>query len=174
MSARYSNRLPNLFYTYMDGPLGKMMLSGDQNALAYLDISVHGKLPNPLETWTKDQTRFAREIDQLEEFFAGERNSFDLNIQLVGSDYNKKVWGELQRIPYGEAITYGELAKRIGQPEGAQAVGNANGQNPIPIIVPCHRVVAAKNSLGGFTGGIEKKQYLLQLEKTKNVQFNLF
>ena len=174
MSAKYHDRLPNMFYAFMDGPLGKMMLSGDQNALAYLDISVHDKLPNPLETWKEDHGRFDREISQLEEFFAGKRNSFDLKIKLVGTDYNKRVWAQLQEIPYGEAITYGDLAKRLGQPDGAQAVGNANGQNPIPIIVPCHRVIAAKNSLGGFTGGVEKKQYLFQLEKTKNVQFNLF
>ncbi len=111
---------------------------------------------------------------QLTAYFEGKNDAFDIPIDLRGTDYNVKVWHELLRIPYGEVITYGELARRIGTPEGAQAVGNANGKNPIPIIVPCHRVIAAKNNIGGFTGSVGKKQFLLQLEKAKNVQFDLF
>ena len=154
MSARYVDRVENLLFAHMDSPLGEIMLAGDKTCLFYLDISVHGELPTPLASWQRDDQRFEAEIEQLNDFFAGQRDAFEIKINLVGTDYNKKVWAQLQQIPYGEAITYGELARRIGQPEGAQAVGNANGQNPIPIIVPCHRVIAAKNSLGGFTGGV--------------------
>ncbi|MCZ4272625.1 methylated-DNA--[protein]-cysteine S-methyltransferase [Maritalea porphyrae] len=174
MSATAKNRRPDLLYAQMDSPLGTIMVAGTNSHLLYLDFPLNGKPPASHPSWQHDQPRFASAIMQLNEYFAGERTVFDLNIQLEGSAFNKSVWTALTQIPFGDVITYGELAGRIGQPEGAQAVGNANGQNPLPIIVPCHRVIAAKNNIGGFTGGVEKKQFLLQLEKAKNVQFNLF
>jgi methylated-DNA-[protein]-cysteine S-methyltransferase len=174
VSAKSKDRMPDLLYATMESPLGTIMFAGDGTHLNYLDIPLHGQAPTPQPSWRNDQNRFANEIAQLTEYFSGLRSTFDIQMNFIGSEFNQRVWTELTKIPYGDVITYGELARRIGQPEGAQAVGNANGQNPIPIIVPCHRVIAAKNNIGGFTGGVEKKQFLLQLEKAKNVQFNLF
>jgi len=174
MSANSKDRQPNLVYGTVHSALGTIMLAGTQNHLLYLDFPLNGETVSPHPSWQLDQSRFEREIAQLEAYFAGKRKEFDIPLKLNGTDFNQRVWTALTQIPFGDVITYGELARRIGQPEGAQAVGNANGRNPIPIIVPCHRVIAAKNNIGGFTGGVEKKQFLLQLENAKNVQFNLF
>jgi len=100
---------------------------------------------------------------QLEEYFAGDRTEFDVPMDLAGTPFQKEVWAELSRIPYGQAISYGELARRVGRPTGPRAVGQANGKNPIPIIVPCHRVVAG-NGMGGYAGGLPVKQALLRIE----------
>ncbi len=101
---------------------------------------------------------------QLTEYFDGKRSDFDLPIELTGSSFQKKVWSELRNIPYGHTISYGELAKRVGNPRAARAVGSANARNPIPIIVPCHRVIGANGSLVGFGGGLPTKRYLLGME----------
>jgi methylated-DNA-[protein]-cysteine S-methyltransferase len=100
---------------------------------------------------------------QLEEYFAGERREFDVPMELDGTPFQKEVWAELSRIPYGETISYGELARRVGRPNGPRAVGQANGRNPIPIIVPCHRVLAS-NGIGGYGGGLALKRALLAVE----------
>ena len=100
---------------------------------------------------------------QLEEYFAGERRDFDVRLELDGTPFQQAVWSELQRIPYGETISYGELARRVGRPNGPRAVGQANGRNPVPIIVPCHRVLAS-NGIGGYGGGLPVKRALLAVE----------
>jgi methylated-DNA-[protein]-cysteine S-methyltransferase len=100
---------------------------------------------------------------QLEEYFAGERRDFEVPMELDGTPFQRQVWSELQRIPYGETISYGELARRVGRPNGPRAVGQANGRNPVPIIVPCHRVVAT-NGIGGYGGGLRTKRALLAVE----------
>ncbi len=102
---------------------------------------------------------------QLRAYFAGERKQFDLPLEMEGTEFQLSVWRELQRIPYGETISYLELARRIGNPKAVRAVGLANGQNPIPIIVPCHRVIGSDGSLTGFGGGMENKRKLLELER---------
>jgi len=101
---------------------------------------------------------------QLQEYFSGERALFDLELLPIGTDFQRRVWTELSRIPYGETISYGELARRIGNHKAMRAVGLANGRNPIPIVVPCHRVIGADGSLTGFGGGIERKRWLLDHE----------
>jgi methylated-DNA-[protein]-cysteine S-methyltransferase len=101
---------------------------------------------------------------QLTEYFAGRRQSFDLELNLKGTEFQLAVWNELLRIPYGETITYAELARRIGRPSAIRAVGTANGANPIPVIVPCHRVIGSNGTLTGYGGGIERKQWLLAHE----------
>lgn len=103
-------------------------------------------------------------FNQLEEYFKRERTSFDLPIQLVGTPFQKKVWQQLLDIPYGQVINYEQLAQRIEQPTAFRAVGNANGKNPLPIIVPCHRVINKNGHIGGYTGGVEVKETLLKLE----------
>ena len=101
---------------------------------------------------------------QLSEYFSGKRQTFDIPLNLKGTEFQLAVWNELLRIPYGDTITYAELARRIGRPSAIRAVGAANGANPIPVIVPCHRVIGSNGTLTGYGGGIERKQWLLALE----------
>lgn len=118
----------------------------------------------PNKEWKEDAAFFTAILRQLRAYFAGELREFDIPLLLEGTAFQKRVWKNLQNIPYGETISYGELAKRIGDPKAVRAVGAANGQNPIPIIVPCHRVIGSNGSLTGFGGGIENKKKLLELE----------
>ena len=103
----------------------------------------------------------ARELD---EYFGGTRKSFDHPLELDGTDFQRAVWNELLAIPFGELISYGQLAERLGKPGASRAVGSANGANPVPVLVPCHRVIAAGGALGGYSGGLDKKRTLLELE----------
>ena len=109
-----------------------------------------------------------RAQEQIREYFDGRRQEFDLPLTFVGTDFQKKVWQALTEIPYGKTVTYGALAERIGCPGGARAVGAANHCNPLPILVPCHRVVGAGGNLTGYAGGMEMKKFLLELEQGKN------
>ncbi len=109
----------------------------------------------------------AESVRQLREYFAGRRKDFDLPLAPEGTDFQRKVWRKLQEIPYGETISYGELAKRVGNPKASRAVGSANGKNRIPIVIPCHRVIAGDGGLGGFGGGLTTKEKLLALEGKK-------
>jgi len=102
---------------------------------------------------------------QLEEYFAGERTIFDIPLAPEGAPFEREVWRALEEIPYGETVSYGEIARRVGQPTAARAVGTANGRNPIAVIVPCHRVIGADGSLTGYGGGLERKRLLLELER---------
>lgn len=104
-------------------------------------------------------------LRQLEEYFSGKRCTFDLPLHLVGTPFQKKVWRQLMKIPYGQTVSYAELARRIGRPKAYRAVANACGQNPLPIIVPCHRVIASGGKLGGYSGGLKRKRWLLRHEK---------
>lgn len=113
----------------------------------------------------QDSELLEKAMRQLSEYAEGNRRNFDLPIRPEGTDFRLKVWKELQRIPYGETITYGELARRVGNPKGCRAVANACGANPLPIIIPCHRVVAAGGNTGGYTGGLDIKLSLLEIEK---------
>ncbi|HSF42069.1 MAG TPA: methylated-DNA--[protein]-cysteine S-methyltransferase [Thermoanaerobaculia bacterium] len=112
----------------------------------------------------EDSERTAEVRRQLEEYFAGERQTFDLALSPKGTDFERSVWSELSRIPYGATRSYAEIARAIGRPGAARAVGRANGANPIPIVVPCHRVIGADGSLTGFGGGLEVKSLLLEIE----------
>jgi methylated-DNA-[protein]-cysteine S-methyltransferase len=114
--------------------------------------------------WRRSSERVDALRGQLEEYFAGERETFDLDLLPIGTEFQRRVWEELSRIPFGETISYGELARRIGNHKAMRAVGLANGRNPIPIVVPCHRVIGADGSLTGFGGGIERKRWLLAHE----------
>ena len=124
-------------------------------------------------TWSKIPTEYVLEETelilqckmQLDEYFRGERKTFDLPLVPKGTDFQKKVWNALKEIPYGETRTYGEIAAAVGNPKAARAVGMANNKNPIGIIIPCHRVVGANGKLVGYAGGMEKKEWLLQLER---------
>jgi methylated-DNA-[protein]-cysteine S-methyltransferase len=117
--------------------------------------------------WQVDNAAFVEVVDQLQSYFAGERKNFELDLVLEGTDFQKKVWTALQEIPYGETISYKKLAETVGSPKGVRAVGAANGANPIPIIIPCHRVIGHDGSLTGFGGGLPLKKQLLELESNQ-------
>jgi methylated-DNA-[protein]-cysteine S-methyltransferase len=154
----------SVIYTTMNSPIGELLLLGDGDALRGLYMQA-GKNPiriNP--QWVRDDEAFAEIRGQLEQYFAGERTTFDIPMHLEGTAFQRTVWHELTQIPYGETISYGELAKRIGRPDRARAVGTANGQNPIAVIVPCHRVIGANGKLVGYGGGLDNKRRLLELE----------
>ena len=126
---------------------------------------VEGRSPVRTEPgWRRCDEAFAAVRGQLEEYFAGERTLFDVALEMEGTPFQRRVWRELEAIPYGETISYGELARRVGQPSAARAVGLANGRNPVAVIVPCHRVIGADGSLTGYGGGMERKRILLGLE----------
>jgi methylated-DNA-[protein]-cysteine S-methyltransferase len=149
----------HITYTQMDSPIGELLLFGDGQALQGLYM---GGRPDP--SWHRDDTAYATARTQLVEYFAGSRTEFDLELDMRGTDFQKKVWDALLTIPYGETRSYGEIARQIGRPDRARAVGAANGQNPIAVIVPCHRVIGSDGSLVGYGGGLERKRILLDLE----------
>jgi methylated-DNA-[protein]-cysteine S-methyltransferase len=151
-------------YTTMDSPLGELLLLGDDGVLQGLHMQA-GRHPIRIQSsWVRDDEAFAEVRAQLEEYFAGTRDTFDVKMHMDGTAFQRTVWHELTQIPYGETISYGELAKRIGRPDRARAVGTANGQNPIAVIVPCHRVIGANGKLVGYGGGLDNKRRLLELE----------
>jgi methylated-DNA-[protein]-cysteine S-methyltransferase len=124
-----------------------------------------GKDEIPINIELKETSLIKKTIDQLEEYFEGKRKSFDLPFEPKGTEFQKSVWNELLKIPYGETCSYGEIAKRIGNPKASRAIGMANNRNPISIIIPCHRVIGASGKLVGYGGGIDIKEKLLNLEK---------
>ena len=145
----------------MDTPIGRLVLESDDDVLIGIWLPNDGR---KARSGGHDAPPILKDTaTQLEEYFAGERTEFDVDMELDGTTFQKEVWTELGRIPYGETITYGELARRVGRPNGPRAVGQANGKNPVPIIVPCHRVVAS-NGIGGYGGGLRVKRALLALE----------
>jgi len=153
----------------VNSPVGPLTLVAAGGALAglYMDEQRHRPAP---ETFGEPDTGqdgelFAEASSQLEQYFDGERTKFDLRLILGGTAFQRRVWAALRAIPYGQTISYGQLADRIGQPSASRAVGLANGKNPVGIIVPCHRVVAAGGGLTGYGGGIERKHYLLAHER---------
>jgi methylated-DNA-[protein]-cysteine S-methyltransferase len=151
-------------HTITDSPVGPLTLVGDGAALIGLYFDGHSRTPRaPLGP--RADTGFSAVITQLGEYFAGARTSFDLELAPHGSPFELAVWEQLVKIPYGETRTYGQLAVELGDPGGAQAVGNANGWNPISIIVPCHRVVGSGGRLTGYAGGLSRKRFLLSLEE---------
>ena len=153
--------MTSIYYHVVSSPVGDLTLVSDGTALTGLSMSDQKEGSDPDRGWLRDEGEFDAVAKQLAAYFASELREFDLPLAPHGTDFQKKVWRELCRIPYGETISYGELARRIGQPGASRAVGLANGRNPIGIIVPCHRVIGADGSMTGFGGGIPIKQFLL-------------
>ncbi len=151
-------------YTYCDGLLGRMLLVADERGLRSVNFPTSRRAERVKAEWREDSAGFAEAIRQLRAYFAGELTDFDLPLTLEGTEFQLRVWQSLRGIPYGETISYGQLATRLGNPKASRAVGLANGSNPIPIIVPCHRVIGSNGSLVGYGGGLENKRALLALE----------
>ncbi len=162
-------------YTRLQTPVGKLLLVGNAEGLREIRFE-KGRRGHTIEPgWVPDRAAFEKERDQLEAYFAGELQEFDLRLAPAGTPFQLRVWNELAEIPYGETISYGELAKRVGKPSAARAVGAANGRNPLPIVLPCHRVIGSNGKLVGFGGGLDVKETLLETEhRVASTQTHLF
>jgi methylated-DNA-[protein]-cysteine S-methyltransferase len=157
-------------FCYVESPIGRLMLTTDGAALTGLYMNLYrnkpSKLPGVGDDWIQNATidPLPAAARQLKEYFAGKRREFDLPLRMEGTEFQQRVWRELTKIPFGETRSYGQLAKRLNNPNGSRAVGLANGRNPIAVIVPCHRVIGADGSLTGFGGGLDRKEWLLTHE----------
>ena len=139
-----------MFYCYMDSPIGKLFLAGDQEGLKHINFPKEKKPVDPKPGWLEMPAFFTSAKAELAEYFACKRQQFSIDIKPDGTDFQLSVWRMLRKVPYGRTVSYGELAKRVGNPNASRAVGAANGANPIPIIIPCHRVIGASGDLTGF------------------------
>jgi methylated-DNA-[protein]-cysteine S-methyltransferase len=153
-----------MYYCYLDTPIGELLLAGEDGALSMIGFPKGSMRREPEADWIFNEAQLVDACRQLREYFAGERRHFDLPLKLKGTEFQVRVLEALQGIPYGETTSYGEIAKRIGRPKAVRAVGAANGRNPIPIVVPCHRVIGSSGDLTGFGGGLDTKEALLRLE----------
>ena len=154
-----------MFYTILKSKfIGDILLYSDKKELYGLEFYKNTQIN---KEWIEDKTIFQNVIIQLEKYFNKELKSFDVPLRLSGTPFQKRVYSQLLQIPYGSTISYQELAKRVGNEKASRAVGNANGKNPIAIIIPCHRVIAKNGSIGGFSGGIDIKRKLLEFEEVK-------
>lgn len=160
-----STTKPTLLYTTIPSPVGELLLAGDGAELHCLYMLQAPRPARISPAWRREPGAFAETERQLEEYFAGRRTTFDLPLSMQGTPFQRSVWSALREIGYGQTVSYGEIARRVGQPGSARAVGIANGRNPISIVVPCHRVIGADGSLTGYGGGLERKRYLLELER---------
>ncbi len=161
-----------IWFTEYPSPVGKLLLASNEQGVC--------RVATPTESWAEFQQALAKHfpgsslvpgdaenaqlVRELTEYFAGRRQTFTTKLALDGTAFQLRVWQALQQIPYGLTCSYQELAKQVGSPKGCRAVGGANGANPVSILIPCHRVIAASGQLGGYGGGLEMKQYLLELE----------
>jgi methylated-DNA-[protein]-cysteine S-methyltransferase len=160
-------------YCYYQSPIGKLLLIGIDGVLEELHFPNSPGQKQIAEDWQYDEVSFQKTIQQLIEYFAGNRQEFDLKIAPKGTAFQERVWQELRKIPFGQTASYGEIAERIGNRKASRAIGMANGKNPIPIIVPCHRVIGKDGSLTGFGGGLDLKKQLLKLENVVSPAFNM-
>jgi methylated-DNA-[protein]-cysteine S-methyltransferase len=154
----------SLYWCETESPVGPLLLAGSEAALVQIHFQAGPHRLRPPPQWRESAAPFAPALAQLEEYFSGTRRGFELPLAPRGTDFQLAVWQALRAIPYGETVSYAELARRVGLAGGARAVGLANGANPLPIVVPCHRVIGADGSLTGFGGGLDIKRALLSLE----------
>ena len=152
-------------FTHLESPIGPLLLVADDAGLRQIVLPRSGKAAAAEPDLHEHRSAFRELISQLDAYFQGELESFDVRLAPEGTAFQQSVWRELSKIPYGRTISYGELARRIGNPNASRAVGLANGSNPIPIIIPCHRVIGSNGKLTGYGGGLHIKEKLLALEK---------
>jgi methylated-DNA-[protein]-cysteine S-methyltransferase len=148
----------------VESPIGPLTLIARDGVLTHLSMHEARHSTSPPADAIVDDAWFKDVASQLDAYFAGELMTFDVEMDMIGTSFQRSVWAQLSAIPYGETISYGELAGRVGNPNASRAVGLANGRNPVAIIVPCHRVIGADGSLTGYGGGLERKTWLLDLE----------
>jgi len=154
-----------VYHTEIPSPLGPLLLTMDGGQLTNVCMFGQKRSVSISPESISDRGPFDLVITQFDEYFSGERREFDISLRLDGTRFQVSVWNELRKIPFGTTTTYGEIARRTGNPKAMRAVGLANGRNPIPIIVPCHRVIGSNGTLTGFGGGLENKTLLLDLER---------
>lgn len=149
-------------FTIMKTPIGSLLIAENSSGVSAIIFNADSySIP---ESWHRVKNLSSEVMEQLEQYFNGERYEFDLPLAPEGTPFQLDVWRALEKIPYGETISYLDVAKRIGKPAAVRAVGAANGANPLPIVIPCHRVIGNNGKLTGYGGGLEKKQYLLSME----------
>lgn len=153
-----------MYYCYLGTPIGELLLAGTREGLCVVGFPDGKMRREPAADWIFSEQPFAAVRRQLREYFAGERKTFDLQLRPGGTEFQQQVLDELQKIPYGTTVSYADVARRIGRPKAVRAVGAANGRNPIPVIIPCHRVIGSGGQLTGFGGGLPTKEALLRLE----------
>lgn len=154
-----------MYYTYLDTPIGELLLAGDRQALHEIGFPQGPKRRRAQLDWERNDGIFTEVKSQLNQYFAGTRQSFSLALQPSGTPFQLSVLDELLKIPYGTTASYGDIALRLGNPKAMRAVGAANARNPIPLIIPCHRVIGSNGKLVGFGGGLSIKERLLALER---------
>ncbi len=162
-----------IYYTHMDSPVGPFLVAGTDRAIHVTAFATSCHPHEPQADWVRDAQPVRYAIDQLSAYFEGERVEFDVPIALTGTPFQCKVWAALTQVSYGQTASYGEIALRVGSPGASRAVGAANRANPIPLLVPCHRIIGANGSLTGFGGGLDAKAILLDLERDDD-QYELF
>ncbi|HMK30824.1 MAG TPA: methylated-DNA--[protein]-cysteine S-methyltransferase [Terriglobales bacterium] len=153
-----------IYYSLYASPIGRLLLGVSDRGLAYLEFAGRSSGAQARKGWVESEEKTARWRAQLDEYFRGNLKQFDLPLDLEGTDFQKRCWNALLRIPYGKTRSYAEIAREVGSPRGFRAVGMANHDNPVAIVVPCHRVIASDGKLGGYGGGLEVKEKLLKLE----------
>lgn len=165
----------NVVYRHVDSPVGALLIAGDDAGLQLIEFHAPRHPMSGADRWREGDNAVLRQAQlQLAEYFAGRRRGFDLPLAPRGTAFQRQVWWELANIPFGNTISYADLAMRVGRPTATRAVGAANGRNPLPIVLPCHRVIGADGSLTGFGGGLPTKQFLLQLEGALPPETDLF
>lgn len=161
-----------MYYSYCDTPIGSILLAGDEKGLKLIGFPQGSqKVEKPANGWIEDSKGFKQVKQQLADYFKGELKEFTVKLAPHGTPFQLKVLTALRQIPYGQTSSYSELARAIGHPKAARAVGAANGRNPLPIIIPCHRVIGSSGDLVGFGGGLPVKRFLLNLESGQQSRF---
>ena len=156
--------MTTIYYEEMPSPIGPLFLVADDEGLREVRFELERRAHAPQDGWVHSAQKLAEVRRQLEEYFAGERLTFDLFLKPQGTDFQQSVWHALTTIPYAVTTSYGQISQQIQRPKASRAVGAANGRNPIPIIIPCHRVIGSNGTLTGFAGGLAAKQWLLEHE----------
>ena len=153
-----------IYFSELKVPTGELLLMSDGETITGVYWKSYKKVPVPASDWAKDDSKFKELTKQINEYFAGNRKTFDIKTKSVGTEFQKSVWRVISEIPYGKRLSYKQVAEKIGRPNAVRAVGTAVGSNPICLVVPCQRVSTASGGISGYAGGVESKKYLLELE----------
>jgi len=159
-------------YTIMNSPLGRILVARNADGLTRINFQDGTEAISPQAGWREQAAALVNATAQLEAYFRGELRQFEIPLAPEGTAFQRQVWQAMKAIPYGQTITYAELARQVGRPQAARAVGGASSRNPLPVVVPCHRVVGSDGSLTGYAGGLHLKQALLDLERGKRPDFS--